>query len=167
MAKVTQNIQLTLNWYEMWGEVKVKAITLIQPWATLIAQGEKWIETRSWATSHRGKLAIHAGKKIDYEACKQPEIKKALIEHGYDDPRELPTSSVIAICVMGDCIKMVESTDSVFKAKVPGYTFTEKEQAFGDYAPGRYAWMLASTKAITPVTAKGALRLWNWDGDIK
>lgn len=43
----------------------MKALTLIQPWATLIMLGEKQIETRSWNTKYRGKLAIHAGKKID------------------------------------------------------------------------------------------------------
>lgn len=43
----------------------MKVITLIQPWATLVALGEKKIETRSWSTNFRGRIAIHAGKKID------------------------------------------------------------------------------------------------------
>jgi hypothetical protein len=41
----------------------MKAITIIQPWATLIALGEKKFETRSWTTKYRGPLAIHAGMK--------------------------------------------------------------------------------------------------------
>lgn len=41
----------------------MKALTLHQPWASLIALGYKTIETRSWATSHRGPLAIHAGTR--------------------------------------------------------------------------------------------------------
>jgi hypothetical protein len=41
----------------------VKALTLHQPWATLIAHGVKRIETRSWSTSYRGALAIHAAKR--------------------------------------------------------------------------------------------------------
>jgi hypothetical protein len=41
----------------------VKAITLQQPWASLIALGAKSVETRSWSTAYRGPLAIHAGKK--------------------------------------------------------------------------------------------------------
>lgn len=40
----------------------MKALTLWQPWATLIAIGAKTIETRSWSTNHRGPLAIHAAK---------------------------------------------------------------------------------------------------------
>ncbi len=40
----------------------MKAISLLQPWATLVAIGAKRIETRSWATNYRGPLAIHASK---------------------------------------------------------------------------------------------------------
>ena len=39
----------------------MKAITLRQPWATLVAEGIKTIETRSFRTKHRGHIAIHAG----------------------------------------------------------------------------------------------------------
>lgn len=39
----------------------MKAITLMQPWATLVAIGAKRLETRSWSTNYRGPLAIHAG----------------------------------------------------------------------------------------------------------
>ncbi|KQO04623.1 hypothetical protein ASF12_13925 [Paenibacillus sp. Leaf72] len=41
----------------------MKAITIIQPWATLIAIGAKQYETRGWSTKHRGALAIHAGSQ--------------------------------------------------------------------------------------------------------
>lgn len=40
----------------------MKAITLTQPWASLVACGAKKIETRSWRTHHRGWIAIHAAK---------------------------------------------------------------------------------------------------------
>jgi hypothetical protein len=41
----------------------MKAITILQPWASLIACGAKQIETRRWATSYRGPIAIHTGKQ--------------------------------------------------------------------------------------------------------
>lgn len=41
----------------------MKALTLCQPWASLIAWGEKQYETRSWSTDYRGLLAIHASKR--------------------------------------------------------------------------------------------------------
>lgn len=145
----------------------MKAITLIQPWATLIALGEKQFETRGWSTDHRGQLAIHAGKKIDFEACEFPGIKATLAKHGIRDPRDLPTGSVIAICSIFDCVKMAESRDIRFNASVPGYKLTPKEYAFGEYAPGRFAWILASLKKLNqPIPVKGAQRLWEWDGKL-
>lgn len=47
----------------------MKAITLWQPWASLIAIGAKKYETRSWKTNYRGPIAIHAAKK---DPCKMP-----------------------------------------------------------------------------------------------
>jgi activating signal cointegrator 1 len=40
----------------------MKAITILEPWASLIACGAKKIETRSWSTKYRGNIAIHAAK---------------------------------------------------------------------------------------------------------
>ncbi len=40
----------------------MKAITIWQPWSSLLACGAKGFETRSWATSYRGPIAIHAAK---------------------------------------------------------------------------------------------------------
>lgn len=42
----------------------MKAITLTQPYATLVSLGMKKIETRSWSTNYRGPLAIHAAKGL-------------------------------------------------------------------------------------------------------
>ena len=45
----------------------MKVLTIKQPWATLIMQGDKRFEFRSWQTKYRGDLLIHAGKGIDKE----------------------------------------------------------------------------------------------------
>lgn len=42
---------------------KIPAITLWQPWASLIAAGQKCYETRSWQRSYRGPLAIHSANR--------------------------------------------------------------------------------------------------------
>lgn len=44
------------------------ALSIRQPWAWLIVNGHKDIENRSWATSRRGEILIHAGKQLDREA---------------------------------------------------------------------------------------------------
>lgn len=73
----------------------MQVITIRQPWATLIALGEKEYETRSWQTKYRGKLAIHAGKQIDIEACHDKSILNELNKYGITLISELPTGSII------------------------------------------------------------------------
>jgi activating signal cointegrator 1 len=141
----------------------MKSITIIQPWATLIALGEKKYETRSWATKHRGPIAIHAGKKIDKEACRESEIRKALEQHGYTEDN-LPTGAVVSICELSNCLKSVDTwTD--------GYELEDRklicspEYEFGDFTPGRFAWELATVNQLPePIPAKGQQCLWNREG---
>lgn len=57
----------------------MKALSIKQPWAWLIANGYKDIENRNWWTSFRGELLIHAGKSLDREGLEwvkynHPEI---------------------------------------------------------------------------------------------
>lgn len=142
----------------------MKVVTEIQPYATLIALEEKGIETRSWYTKHRGMLAIHAGLKIDYEACGIPEIKRALERHGITDPSMLPTGCILCICSLFDCVKMVKPEDNSEETIMPGYKVSKKERAFGYYAPGRYGWVLAFVRRLSrPIKARGKQLLWDFD----
>lgn len=45
----------------------MKAVSLWEPWATLVRLKIKRIETRGWSTSYRGPLAIHATKHVHTE----------------------------------------------------------------------------------------------------
>lgn len=48
----------------------MKALSIRQPWAWLIANGHKDIENRSWPTRYRGQFLIHAAKgmtRAEYE----------------------------------------------------------------------------------------------------
>lgn len=55
----------------------MKAITVLQPWATLLVTGKKHIETRSWKTNYRGEILIHAGKKDPlFGFCMMTELRK-------------------------------------------------------------------------------------------
>ncbi|AWP28802.1 ASCH domain-containing protein [Paenibacillus sp. Cedars] len=149
----------------------MKAITIIQPWATLIALGEKQLETRSWPTKHRGELAIHAGKKIDREACEVAEIKAALMRHGYT-VESLPTGAVVAIASMTECW----SIGMDYQSGMPLLYHAErgreetrivglKESKSGFYYPGRFAWEMANVnRLLEPIPAKGMQGFWNWEG---
>lgn len=138
----------------------MKAISLLQPWASLITIGAKKIETRSWSTKYRGPLAIHASKgfsKLLRDLCNTQPFKAVLSKAGFNLDN-LPLGKIVATCNLVDCIKMTpEFIDLVKSAK--GY-----ELDFGVYAVGRYAWILEDIKSLEkPIPAKGALSLWEWE----
>ena len=70
----------------------MKALTIQQPNASLIADGEKWVENRTWDTCWRGPLAIHAGKGTRYLTARE------LIAY--------PTGAVIAIANLVACVDL-------------------------------------------------------------
>lgn len=124
----------------------MKAITLHQPWATLIALGLKRYETRSWATTYRGKLAIHAGKTVIFDPRMMPIVAGALAQHGIQQANQLPVSGVLCVCE----VKAVYHTEDVSP-----YLKAE-ELAFGDFTPGRAAWELEVIEVFPqPIPAKG------------
>lgn len=149
----------------------MKALTLRQPWATLIAIGAKRIETRSWRTAYRGPLAIHAAKGFPTEAkilCRSNPFHAALHAGGFASQSysaELPRGCVIATCTLASCVpvEVVDNAGNVFGVSLQ--PLSERERAFGDYSPGRFAWILEDMQALAqPVAAKGALSLWEWGG---
>lgn len=151
----------------------MKAITIWQPWATLIVIRAKRFETRSWATKYRGPLAIHAAKKIDIDTCEQEPIKSILAEHGYT-VENLPTGVVVATAELSECWEVIGKsvvpvpgthvlTDSS-GSKMFGITQESNEFHFGDFTPGRFAWELIAMQQLPePIPAKGQQGLWNWD----
>jgi hypothetical protein len=156
------------------GNQPMKAVTIHQPWATLIALGAKKMETRSWPTKHRGPLAIHAGKKIDREACEREPIRSTLAAHGYT-PEKLPTGAIVATCQLVAC-RQVErpsgASGMVWLSRNDGNGIgwggkLPNEYYFGDYSDGRYAWELTDINQLPePIPAKGQQGLWNWvDGE--
>ena len=139
----------------------MKAITIHQPWASLIAHGHKRFETRSWRTNYRGPIAIHAGKKIERQAVLMLARDHTRIWHKITP---LPTGCIVAVAELKDCWKSLDG--KLIEAQPPGekrVRFAEThELIFGDYTPGRYAWELANVRLIEPIPAKGRQGLWNW-----
>ena len=133
----------------------IPCLSLWQPWATLMAIGAKRIETRSWETLYRGPLAIHAatrwGADIRRIASSSP-FSTALIDAGIDldwanDP--LPLGKIVAVVDLVDVVRI----GTVFLA-------ASDEYAFGDYTPGRFAWITQNHRALPePVEWRGRQRL--------
>ena len=135
----------------------MKAITLWQPWASLIAIGAKKYETRSWPTNYRGLLAIHAAAKApktEMELCEIEPFKSSLRRAGIISANELPLGSVIAIANLVDCIYISKEFIKAILDTV--------EYGFGDYEISRYAWKLEGVRPINPIPAKGMQRIWEW-----
>lgn len=96
----------------------MKALTLHQPWASLIALGVKTIETRSWSTKYRGPLAIHAGKRcevgkvghFDVEDDTPPRSAKQYLLRGVGWPYRVPLGCVVATCELVDVVPILLDT---------------------------------------------------------
>lgn len=146
----------------------MKALTLTQPWATLVAIGAKRIETRGWSTDYRGPLAIHAAKGWSKEAVKLAFVepfRSVLAAAGYKTFSALPRACVVATCELVACKPIDVNGLASAPWDLERWPFDEQEQAFGDYTPGRYAWLLASVQPfVVPMSARGMLGLWNWEG---
>lgn len=144
----------------------MKAITIHQPWATLIVLGEKQFETRSWPTKYRGPIAIHAARKVDKEMCLEETFRSVLAKHGYTADN-LPTGAVVAIANLNECWSIGEDYQSGMPVLFNGEGGATKrvslqEDSFGYFSDGRYAWEVAEVRRIDPVPAKGQQGLWNW-----
>jgi hypothetical protein len=129
----------------------VKALTLHQPWASAIAAGLKRYETRSWSTSYRGPLAIHAGKTVPAYAR---VFESTLLEQELAVmPRPFPLGAVVCIVDLMAC----------HRVETAGLLVSPYERSWGDWSNGRFAWELANVRVLTPpIPARGAQGLWEW-----
>ena len=136
----------------------MKCISLWNPWATLLAHGEKRIETRSWATRHRGPILIHAAKKWDAnlaDLCRQPPFRSTLAEIGR--AFEFHFGALLGTATLFDCRQTVVLSPQV----------SDIERAFGDYSPGRFGWVMSDFKPFAvPVPYRGAQGLFDVPDEI-
>lgn len=126
----------------------MKVLTIRQPWATLIIEGYKRFEFRSWKTNFRGEFLIHAGKGIDKEAVER--LKKYL-------PDELPKGKILGKVTLTDCIAMNDELANML-AK-------ENNDIYTTHSFSRnYAFQLENVKKFdNPIDAKGQLGFWNYN----
>ena len=130
----------------------MKVLSLTEPYAILIKNGVKTIETRSWKTSYRGKLYIHASStKIPKEYKNNVELMSLV------NINELNYGNIICSCELTDCIEMTDEFIEKIKKN-------KNEYISGVYAKGRYAWILKNIEILErPINAKGHLGIWNYE----
>ena len=134
----------------------MKAISLLQPWATLVVMGMKKIETRSWSTPYRGTILIHAslGKKAGWIAAEPP------FSSYIENFKDLPFGAIIGEATLTTILRVEDFGMADNKLEI----LTMEEKAFGDYAPGRFGRVLENAFPFdTPIPARGHLRLWDFE----
>lgn len=132
----------------------MKALSIRQPWASLIAEGHKTMELRMWKTDYRGMVAIHASKKFDERALKRLKIIHAHIKLFTWDKIDYPAGQIIAVGRLREIV-----------------TFKNLEH-YGYYNPEHlcppeyfgvvpYGWRFEMVEKLdTPIPCRGQLGLW-------
>lgn len=135
----------------------MKVLSLTEPYATLIKENKKKIETRSWKTSYRGELYIHASSTHISKKCKENKEIMNLIKNS-----SLNFGNIICKCNLVDCIYMnKEYVEDMKKSN-------HQEYICGEYKEGRYAWILDNIRILkNPIKAKGHLNIWNYEYENK
>jgi hypothetical protein len=162
----------------------MRAISLWQPWAQLIASGDKPFETRGWAPPIAligQTIAIHAAKKIDKEACSLAddiiygqhraggfELAKrveATFSRASDDVLQgfgmavLPAGAVVCTAKLEAAFELGEPAEGAARvvrrmiSRPMPDCFTVRYDDFGNYAAGRWAWLLTDVRPINPPIA--------------
>ena len=127
----------------------MKVITIKQPFATLIAEGLKEYEFRTWKTKYRGDILIHAGKGIDKKAMKR-------YEHlGLD----YPSGCILAKATITDCLYVDDNMRKDLKNKnsLIYYGIINDDNWKG------YGFKLENVEKIKPISTSGKLSLWDYD----
>lgn len=118
----------------------LKCLTICQPYASMIASGEKRIENRTWGTSHRGILAIHAGKSLRYYGGETPEPGT-------------PFGAIIAVAKLLSCMRCDERFLDWCRFQGPRYA---------DHAEGEVCWVLDDIRPLqNPIGMNGARGLFD------
>jgi hypothetical protein len=118
----------------------MRALSLWQPWASLIADGRKKIETRHWEMTWRGPLAIHAAKKVDRCAC---------VTFGFN-PDTIPRGAVL-------CTVLVVACSRFPCPSMPS-------DVYGNFDDGRFGILMELMEIFNPpILAVGHQGLWNWE----
>lgn len=140
----------------------MKALSLWQPWATLVALEVKTYETRSWGTDYRGPLLICSTKTFNKECrelSQQAPFNVALHAGGYLTVDDLPLGA--AVC-LANLVEVTPTREMLFLDKLG-----KIERHFGDFSLGRFAWGLADVQVLpTPIPVKGKQGLWTPTSDV-
>ena len=128
----------------------MKVITVKQPFATLIAEGLKEYEFRTWRTKFRGDILIHAGKGIDKKAMERYKLLNL----------DYPSGKIIAKATITDCVYVDDNLKEELQEKdsLVYYGILQKDSNWDGYG-----FKLENIEKIEPIEINGKLSLWDYD----
>lgn len=125
----------------------MKVLTIKEPWATLIIEGYKMYEFRSWRTKYRGKILIHAGMSLERDNA----------EKFKDYNLEYSKGAIIGEAEITDCIFVTKEINDELR-KINPLVYGKSGHV------EKYAWKLENIKKYDkPIPIKGQLGLWNYE----
>ena len=148
----------------------MKAISIKQPWASLIAHGIKDIENRTWKTNYRGKVYIHASAKQagSYDELLN-DLQKIEFKEKYDRVtlrKQHHFSAIIGEVDIVDCVInhpsiWAEKSDNYgrfFRNGVPAYVRKKENKPI-------YNWVLDNPVIYEKpiLNVKGKLSFWEFE----
>lgn len=141
----------------------MRALTVKQPWATLIMLGIKQLETRSWKTAYRGELAIHAaqdGSRLHTDQLMRLERRLGAMPTTLAE-KDYPLGALLGVVELVECLPI---SPRLFAALTP------IEQALGWYQGGGYVWDLARAgrrQMKEPIACTGQHGLWQLSAELE
>src|SRR5260370_13920278 len=128
----------------------MRAISVLQPWASLLIRGVIRRQTRPAQTPSRGLLAIHAGSRFPPDAralCHREPCKSLLRRANHDGWSLLPCGFILGTAELVSCTRVEEFAGEA--NTVPD---------LGDYQPGSWVWEFTNPVAFrVPFAAPGRL----------
>ncbi len=128
----------------------MKVLSIKEPWASLIINGYKEYEFRSWKTKYRGKILIHTSKGIDKKSIDRFKCYELEYKYGV----------IIGEAKLIDCIKVDE--------KFRNNLINENSIVYSkSIYVEKYAWHLTNIKKYDkPIEISGHLGLWEYNKNI-
>jgi len=126
----------------------MRALSITQPWATLIIRGVKEVETRSWTTDIRGRIAIHASKNFPPDAR---DFAMEQVGYGRLHQGPIPCGAILGTAELVRVSRTLNLAPEI----------SPLERTLGDYSPGRWGFVFRNPVELAePIPFKGLLGFW-------
>jgi hypothetical protein len=137
----------------------MKALTMWQPHASLLALGVRTIETRSWGTDYRGPLVIHAAVRWNAQTAAETN-EAARLMHSLAVPLTGLGHAFAAIEYRKTLGCVLAIADLVDCRPIPEREGTDLDRLLGGFGRGRIGWFLERPRLVVPARRTGAQGLW-------